>query len=75
MIVTQPNVMLDAKFQAYYEKNVNRKFHVLSSVYVEECLTSASMPEKLDFQVIYNSCLHMKAYILDITCGHPENTT
>ena len=70
MIVTQPNVMLDGKFQAYYEKNVNRKINVLSSVYVEECLTSRSIPEKSDFQVIYNHCfLRNRIFLMKISTG------
>ena len=53
LIVTEPQVMLDAKFQEYYEKNINRKIHVVSSVYIEECLTSSFTPRKSDFQVNY----------------------
>ena len=45
--------MLDRKFQDYYANNANnnRKVSIVSGVYIEECLTSASPARKSDFQV------------------------
>ena len=45
--------MFDTKFQDYYANNAkdNRKVSIVSGVYIEECLTSASLPQKSDFQV------------------------
>ena len=62
MVVTEPQMVLDPKFQLYYEKHVNRKVQVVSSVYVEECLTSAYIPEKTAFQVYLNLINKLKYY-------------
>ena len=53
LIVTEPTIMLDPKFQEFYHKDVieNRNLDVVSSVYVEECLTSSWKPSKSSFEV------------------------
>ena len=58
LIVTEPTIMLDSKFQEFYNKNVTRNDNlaVVSSVYVEECLTSACKPDKSSFEVKSLSC-------------------
>ena len=54
LIVTEPTIMLDIKFQQFYHKHVSgsETLDVVSTVYVEECLTSACKPDKSHFEVI-----------------------
>ena len=54
LIVTEPTIMLDLKFQQFYHKHVSgsETLAVVSTVYVEECLTSACKPDKSYFEVI-----------------------
>ena len=61
LIVTEPTIMLDSKFQQFYHKHVSgsETLDVVSTVYVEECLTSACKPDKSNFEVTFVKLYHI----------------